>query len=82
MGCAPAAGVNLHIPKLCTLKGLRSQARGIRAMAGALVKNARGTTPLTREKGRVRAMGGAVAYWIEGWYVLERRGWVRTHADP
>ena len=69
-----------HVPKLFTFAGLKNQACGIRYLLRALRLAALGRTPSAREHGRVGGAAAAVRFWAWGWYVLERRGWVATHA--
>ena len=67
-----------HVPKLFTWRGVRQQLRGLRETAKAAVKNARGQTQESAERGRVRALGGLAKLWIRQWWVLQHRGWRHT----
>ena len=66
-----------RIPKLFTIKGLRTQARGFRFFLHAARLSAAGQTPHARDHGRLRSLKLAVTVWIDQWYVLKPAGWRR-----
>ena len=66
-----------RIPKLFTLKGLRTQANGFRHFLRASWTSAAGLTPDARKNGRLSSLKLAAVVWIDQWYVLGAAGWRR-----
>lgn len=66
-----------RIPKPFTIRGLRTQARGLRCFLRAAYLSATGRTPAARENGRLGSLRLAATVWIDQWYVLRRAGWRR-----
>jgi hypothetical protein len=64
-----------HIPKLFTVEGLRTQARGFGCFLRAARLAAAGRTAHARDHGHLRSLKRATKAWIDLWCVLEGDGW-------
>lgn len=66
-----------RIPKVFTIRGLRTQANGVLCFLQAARGAAAGETIAARKHGRLGGVKLAARFWIENWYVLESAGWRR-----
>ena len=67
-----------HIPKLFTWSGLLCQGVGIKNLLRATALCLMKRSDVSQSHGRLRGLPTVVRFWLWGWSVLKREGWVHT----